>query len=184
MDFWISFSEFLFLNDGFLHCTWLRGQGIGLKRQDPLDPASLPVTIYVIPAKLNRFLEFIFMNLQPNSQVTLQGTKPVWHCHSLHESLALLTSSLAPGWNSTCGLRVRAWQEVFLWPKVISAHRQRAFSRYQRCIPGNIFVSYSLKFTIQLYSQHLQSRIFFVLSPCAGGGKKISNPCWGRKTTH
>lgn len=114
------------------------------------------------------------MNLQPNSQVTLQGTKPAWHCHSLDESLALLKSSFAPGWNSTCGCRIWAWQEVFeaqgcFWP-------QRALSRYQRCIAGNIFVFYSLKFTTQLHSQHLKSRIFFTLSLCAGagrGGKEI-----------
>lgn len=34
-------------------------------------------------------------------------------------------------------------------------------------ISGNIFVSYILKFVIQLCTQHLQSMISFTLSPCA-----------------
>lgn len=110
----------------------------------------------------------IIMNLQTNFQVMLQGTKPVWCCHSLRSpwlcSRVPLHQAGIPPVDSGSGHDKRC-----LRPKVISEHAQRALSRYQRCIVGNTFVFHSLKFTIKLCSQHLKSRIFFTSSPRVGG---------------
>lgn len=86
MDFWISFSEFFSFFCNF--CIAPDSEDMAQGSGNRTFRSSTSAHDYLCdPSKTEWSPWNIIINLQTNSQVTLQGTKPVWHFHSLDESL-------------------------------------------------------------------------------------------------